>query len=112
MVTEEKILSKRALLVKENHRPQLLLLIEGDVDLIFSGGGEGAIITPWSVRLLPGRSGRLIVDRTIDIHIIRPDHHAGQSHGCGRPGRARPVQVDKIIGYVMMRNVAALYSNA
>jgi CRP/FNR family transcriptional regulator, cyclic AMP receptor protein len=44
MISQEKSYPKGALLVKENNTATCLaLLVEGDVDLIFSGGGEGAI---------------------------------------------------------------------
>jgi CRP/FNR family transcriptional regulator, cyclic AMP receptor protein len=43
-ITQEKSYPKGALLVKENTSATCLaLLMEGDIDLIFSGGGEGAI---------------------------------------------------------------------
>ncbi len=43
-ITQEKSYPKGTLLVKENTNATILaLLIEGDIDLIFSGGGEGAI---------------------------------------------------------------------
>jgi len=44
MIAEEKNYPKQTLLVKENNQAtKLILLLEGDVDLIYSGGGEGAI---------------------------------------------------------------------
>jgi len=44
LIAEEKTYPKDSLLVKENTQAKkLFLLIEGDVDLIFSGGGEGAL---------------------------------------------------------------------
>ncbi len=53
MIAEEKTYPKDTLLVKENtHATKLILLLEGDVDLIYSGGGEGAIIQ------CPGRFDR------------------------------------------------------
>jgi CRP/FNR family cyclic AMP-dependent transcriptional regulator len=43
-ITQEKSHPKGTLLVKENTNATCLsLLIDGDIDLIFSGGGEGAI---------------------------------------------------------------------
>jgi CRP-like cAMP-binding protein len=44
MIAQEKNYPKNSLLVRENTPANtLMLLLEGDVDLIYSGGGEGAI---------------------------------------------------------------------
>ena len=57
MIAEEKTYPKGVLLVKENcSASKLMLLVEGDVDLIYSGGGEGAIAMPWSARSPRARS--------------------------------------------------------
>jgi len=44
LIAEEKTYPKDCVLLKENTQAKkLFLLLEGDVDLIFSGGGEGAL---------------------------------------------------------------------
>jgi CRP-like cAMP-binding protein len=44
LIAEEKTYPKDSILLKENTQAKkLFLLLEGDVDLIFSGGGEGAV---------------------------------------------------------------------
>jgi len=44
LIAEEKTYPKDSVLLKENTQAKkLFLLLEGDVDLIFSGGGEGAV---------------------------------------------------------------------
>jgi CRP-like cAMP-binding protein len=55
MVAEEKTYPKETLLVKENTpATKLILLLEGDVDLIYSGGGEGAITNALVGSIAPG----------------------------------------------------------
>ena len=55
MIAEEKSYPKDTLLVKENTTATVLsLLIEGDIDLIFSGGGEGAIVNALVGSIAPG----------------------------------------------------------
>ena len=55
MISQEKKYPKGALLVKENTDATCLaLLIEGDIDLIFSGGGEGAIANALVGSIAPG----------------------------------------------------------
>jgi CRP/FNR family transcriptional regulator, cyclic AMP receptor protein len=55
MIAEEKTYPKDALLVKENMAAgKLILLVEGDVDLIYSGGGEGAVVNALVGSIAPG----------------------------------------------------------
>ena len=55
MIAEEKTYSKGSIMVKENTEAcKLMLLLEGDVDLIFSGGGEGAIVNALVGSVAPG----------------------------------------------------------
>ena len=55
MIAEEKSYPKDTLLVKENTTATVLsLLLEGDIDLIFSGGGEGAIVNALVGSIAPG----------------------------------------------------------
>ena len=55
MIAQEKTYPKDTLLIKENTPAnKLVLLIEGDVDLIFSGGGEGAVVNALVGSIAPG----------------------------------------------------------
>ena len=55
MIAQEKSYPKGALLVKENADASILaLLIEGDIDLVYSGGGEGAISNALVGSIAPG----------------------------------------------------------
>ena len=55
MIADEKKYPKDTLLVKENTTATVLsLLLEGDIDLVFSGGGEGAITNALVGSIAPG----------------------------------------------------------
>jgi CRP/FNR family transcriptional regulator, cyclic AMP receptor protein len=55
MIAQERSYPKGALLVKENTTATCLaLLVEGDIDLIYSGGGEGAISNALVGSIAPG----------------------------------------------------------
>jgi CRP/FNR family transcriptional regulator, cyclic AMP receptor protein len=109
MIAEEKTYPKETLLLKENSQAnKLMLLLEGDVDLIFSGGGEGAIVNALVGSIAPGEMlgvSALIepytyissAKATLPVKIIEID---------GAAVRAL-MQVDKLMGYALMRNVAA-----
>lgn len=108
MIAQEKSYPKGALLVKENTTATCLaLLIEGDVDLIFSGGGEGAICNALVGSIAPGEAygvSSLIepyrytatAKATVPVKVIEID------------GLALRAQVEKDwkLGHIMMRNVA------
>jgi len=108
MISHEKDYPKGTLLVKENTAATLLaLLVEGDIDLIFSGGGEGAISNALVGSIAPGEVygvSSLIepyrytatVRATLPVKVIEMD------------GVALRVMVEKDakLGYIMMRNVA------
>src|SRR5512136_1300444 len=108
MIAQEKSYPKGALLVKENTNATCLaLLIEGDVDLIYSGGGEGAITNALVGSIAPGEPygvSSLIepyrytatVKATMPVKVIEMD-------GCAL---REMVEKDPKLGYVMMRNVA------
>ncbi len=108
LITEEKSYPKGTLLVKENTTATLLaLLLEGDIDLIFSGGGEGAIVNALVGSIAPGEVygvSSLIepyrytasAKATMPVKVIEID---------GISLRAL-VEVDRNLGYAMMRNVA------
>jgi CRP-like cAMP-binding protein len=108
LIAEEKSYPKGTLLVKENTAAtRLALLLEGDIDLIFSGGGEGAIVNSLVGSIAPGEAygvSSLIepykytatARATMPVKVIEID---------GTALRAL-VEVDRNMGYVMMRNVA------
>ena len=108
MIAQEKSYPKGALLVKENTAATCLsLLIEGDIDLIFSGGGEGAICNALVGSIAPGEAygvSSLIepyrytatAKATMPVKVIEVD---------GLALRAQ-VEKDGKLGYIMMRNVA------
>ncbi len=107
-ISQEKSHPKGTLLVKENTNATVLaLLMEGDIDLIFSGGGEGAISNALVGSIAPGEVygvSSLIepyrytatAKATIPVKVIEVD---------GLALRAL-VEKDPRMGYIMMRNVA------
>ena len=55
MIAQEKTYLKDTVLIKENTPAnKLVLLLEGDVDLIYSGGGEGAVVNALVGSIAPG----------------------------------------------------------
>lgn len=108
LIAEEKSYPKGALLVKENTNATLLaLLLEGDIDLIFSGGGEGAIVNALVGSIAPGEAYGV-------SSLIEPYKYTATARATmpvkvieieGTALRAL-VEVDRNMGYVMMRNVA------
>jgi CRP/FNR family cyclic AMP-dependent transcriptional regulator len=107
-ISQEKSYPQDALLVKENSDATCLaLLMEGDVDLIFSGGGEGAISNALVGSIAPGEVygvSSLIepyrytatARATMPVKVIELD---------GVALRAM-LEKDPRLGYVMMRNVS------
>ena len=108
MITEEKSYPKGTLLVKENTTATVLaLLLEGDIDLIFSGGGEGAIVNALVGSIAPGEAygvSSLIepyrytatARATVPVKVIEID---------GVALRAL-IDKDQKLGCVVMRNVS------
>ncbi|MGA2489453.1 MAG: Crp/Fnr family transcriptional regulator [Anaerolineales bacterium] len=108
MITQEKSYPKGALLVKENTPASIMaLLIEGDIDLIYSGGGEGAISNALVGSIAPGEPygvSSLIepyrytatAKATLPVKVLELD---------GLALRAM-VEKDPKMGCIMMRNVA------
>jgi CRP/FNR family cyclic AMP-dependent transcriptional regulator len=108
MISEEKAYPKDVLLVKENMAAnKLMLLLEGDVDLVYSGGGEGAISNALVGSIAPGEMlgvSSLIepytyissARATMPVKVIEIDG----------PAVRALMQVDKLLGYALMRNVA------
>jgi CRP/FNR family cyclic AMP-dependent transcriptional regulator len=108
MITHEKTYAKGSLLVKENTEAVILALLEeGDVDLIFSGGGEGAISNALVGSIAPGEVygvSSLIspyrytatAKATIPVKVLELDGLALR----------RKVEEDPKLGYIMMQNIA------
>jgi CRP/FNR family cyclic AMP-dependent transcriptional regulator len=107
-IAQEKSFPKGAFLVKENTDAIILaLLLEGDIDLIFSGGGEGAISNALVGSIAPGEVygvSSLIepyrytstVKATMPVRVLEIDGLALRNM----------VEKDPKMGYVIMRNVA------
>lgn len=109
MIAEEKNYPKEALLVKENNpATKLILLLEGDVDLIYSGGGEGAISNALVGSIAPGEMLGVssIIEPYIYISSARANLPTKVVEIDGAAVRAL-MQVDKLLGYALMRNVAS-----
>ncbi len=109
MIAEEKTYPKGAIMVKENMPAnKLMLLLEGDVDLIFSGGGEGSISNALVGSIAPGEIlgvSSLIEPFTyicsarnaLAVKVIEMDAAALRAM----------FALDQKLGYVMMSKVAA-----
>ena len=107
-ITQEKSYPKGTLLLKENTpATTLALLVEGDIDLIFSGGGEGAISNALVGSIAQGEVygvSSLIepyrytatVKATLPVCVLEIDGLALREM----------VEKDPRMGYVVMRNVA------
>jgi CRP-like cAMP-binding protein len=109
MISEEKTYSKGDLILKENTpATRLILLIEGDVDLIFSGGGEGAICNALVGSIAPGEvlGVSSIIEPYVYISSARATTSAKVVEIDGPALRAL-MQVDKKLGCGLMSNVAS-----
>jgi CRP-like cAMP-binding protein len=108
LISEEKTYPKGTLLLKENTTAtRLFLLLEGDIDLVYSGGGEGAIVNALVGSIAPGEAlgvSSLIepykyissARATMPIKVIEVD---------GTALRAL-MEVDQKLGYALMCNIA------
>ncbi|MEW6092749.1 MAG: cyclic nucleotide-binding domain-containing protein [Chloroflexota bacterium] len=109
IIAEEKTYPKETLLLKENNAAnKLILLVEGDVDLIYSGGGEGAIVNALVGSIAPGEM--LGVSALIEPYTYISSARANVSVKVVEidgPAVRALMQVDKLLGYALMRNVAA-----
>lgn len=108
MIAEEKTYPKETLLVKENTpATKLILLLEGDVDLVYSGGGEGAISNALVGSIAPGEMLGVssIIEPYVYISSARATVPTRVVEIDGAAVRAL-MQVDKLLGYALMRNVA------
>ena len=109
MIAEEKPYAKGAIIIRENAPAhKLMLLLAGDVDLIYSGGGEGAIVNALVGTVAPGEvlgvssmiepytyvcSAR----NTMPVRVIEIDAAALRTL----------MQADPRLGYALMANIAA-----
>jgi CRP-like cAMP-binding protein len=108
MISEEKFYPKSSILIKENTpATKLVLLLEGDVDLIFSGGGEGAVVNALVGSIAPGEVygvSALIepfmfissAKATVQVKVVEVD---------GAALRAL-MEVDARLAFALMRNIA------
>ena len=109
MIAEEKTYPKEALLLKENTPAnRLFLLLEGDVDLIYSGGGEGAISNALVGSIAPGEMLGVssLIEPYIYISSARATVPVKVVDIDGMAVRAL-MQLDKALGYSLMSNVAS-----
>ena len=109
LIAEERTYPKETLLVKENTPAnKLLLLLEGDVDLVFSGGGEGAISNALVGSIAPGEMLGVssLIEPYIYISSARATVPVKVMELDGLAVRAL-MQVDKTLGYALMSNVAS-----
>lgn len=109
MMAEEKNYPKGILLVKEDAPAnKLTLLLEGDVDLVFSGGGEGAVVNALVGSIAPGEMlgvSSLIepykyissARATVPVKVIEIDGAALRNL----------MATDVQLGYMLMSKVAA-----
>ncbi len=108
MIAEEKTFPKDTYLLKENTAAnKLWLLVEGDMDLIYSGGGEGAVANILVGSIAPGEvlgvSSMIepykfisTARSTTPIKVIEIDANALRAL----------MEVDCRLGYTLMRNIA------
>jgi CRP/FNR family transcriptional regulator, cyclic AMP receptor protein len=108
MIAQEKTYLKDTLLIKENTPAnKLVLLLEGDVDLIYSGGGEGAVVNALVGSIAPGEVygvSSLIepftfissARATVPVKVVEVD---------GVALRAL-MDVDAKLAFALMRNIA------
>jgi len=108
MISEEKTYPKESLLIKENTPAnKLVLLLEGDVDLIFSGGGEGAVTNALVGSIAPGEVYGVssLIEPYMFISSARATVPVKVVEINGAALRAL-LEVDSKLGHALMRNVA------
>lgn len=109
MIAVEKVYPKGSLLVKENApATKLIILVEGDVDLIYSGGGEGAIANALVGSIAPGEMLGVssLIEPYTYISSARANGTVKVVEIDGVTLRAA-MQADNQLGYALMCNVAA-----
>jgi CRP-like cAMP-binding protein len=109
MIADEMTFPKDTYLLKENAPAnKLWLLLEGDMDLIYSGGGEGAVANILVGSIAPGEvlgvSSMIepykfisTAKSTTPIKVIEIDAN----------GLRALMEVDCRLGYALMRNIAS-----
>jgi CRP-like cAMP-binding protein len=108
MISEEKTYPKDSLILKENTPAnKLFMLLEGDVDLIFSGGGEGAVTNALVGSIAPGEvlGVSSLIEPYMFISSARATIQVKVIEINGAALRAL-LEVDPKLGYYLMRNVA------
>jgi CRP/FNR family transcriptional regulator, cyclic AMP receptor protein len=109
MIAEEKVFPKDTILLKENTTAiKLILLMEGDVDLIYSGGGEGAISNALVGTISPGEM--LGVSSIIEPYVYISSARATTKVKVieiDAVGVRALMEVDPQLGHTMMGNVAS-----
>ena len=108
MISEEKNYPKDFLLVKENAPAnKFILLLEGDVDLIYSGGGEGAICNALVGSIAPGEVMGVssLIEPYVFISSARTTMPVKVVEIEGKALRAL-MTADQKLGYVLMCNTA------
>jgi CRP-like cAMP-binding protein len=109
LIAEEKTCPKDTLLLKENNTAsKLILLLEGDVDLIYSGGGEGAITNALVGSIAPGEMLGVssLIEPFMYISSAKTTIPAKYVEIDGIAVRAL-MEIDKSLGFTLMNNVAA-----
>ena len=109
MIADEKTYPKDMLLVKENTPAnKLMVLLEGDVDLIYSGGGEGAICNALVGSIAPGEVLGIssLIEPYIYICSARTTMPVKVIEVDGIALRAL-MEVDQRLGYALMRHTAS-----
>jgi len=107
-IAEEKTCPKGNLLLKENTpATKLFLLLEGDVDLVYSGGGEGAITNALVGSIAPGEMLGVssLIEPFIYICSAKTNSPVKFIEIDGIAIRAL-MEVDKSLGFALMNNVA------
>jgi len=109
MIAEEKTCPKDMLLLKENTPAnKLMVLLEGDVDLIYSGGGEGGVVNALVGSIAPGEilGVSSLIEPYIFISSARTTMPVKLIEIDGIALRAL-MEVDQRLGYALMRNTAS-----
>jgi CRP-like cAMP-binding protein len=109
LIAVEKTYPKDTIILKENTPAvKLWVLVEGDIDLIFSGGGEGAIVNALVGSIAPGEALGV-------SSLIEPYQYISSARAVapckvieidGLALRAL-LEVDQKLGLALMRNIAA-----
>jgi CRP-like cAMP-binding protein len=109
LIAIEKTYPKDTIVLKENTPAvKLVILVEGDIDLIYSGGGEGEIVNALVGSIAPGEA--LGVSTLIEPYqYISSARAVAPSKVIEIDGVALRalLEVDQKLGLALMRNIAA-----